>query len=443
MKWTIDYLRKSGLIAYEYRRGSHMYHLKTATSDEDIGGVFICPPEMLEGLRSHYVEQVADEKNDTVFYEFGRWVELLIKSNPTALESLFAPEDCIIGPVHPAVQYVLDHKEMFLSKECFKTFYGYAVSQIGKARGLNKKIVNPVTERKDVLDFCYTFHAQGSQPIKEFLAENHLDQKYCGLVNIPSMKDTYGVYYDWAAYYKFEVYESDKELLGREPDDEDFQNWCFDMRYRTARYDKFMDYEYCVKTYERVVNKEFFGYKGIVHPDLDIHCPDGTILKKYNVVLDMDNGIARESNEVRLSSIPKGEKPICFMVYNKDAYTCHCRDYREYKEWEAKRNQVRYEGNLGHNYDAKNVMHCMRLVRMAKELAQGKGFNVVRTYDRDYLLDIRNHKFEYEDVMSQLDKEKAEMEEAVKTCTLPETVDVEAVNELLIEARKKYVFGNA
>lgn len=394
-KWTIDYLRENNMIAYEYIRGSKMYklNLDNGKSDTDIGGVFICPPEMLEGLRCKYVEQVADEKNDTVFYEFGRWVELLIKSNPTALESLFAPEDCIIGPVHPAVQFVLDHRDMFLSKECFKTFYGYAVSQIGKARGLNKKIVNPITERKDILDFCYTFKNQGSQPIKEFLKEKGLDQKYCGLVNIPNMRDVYGVYYDFAAYLKFE-----------NVDDHILRN--------------FLSRDEFEEVQRRAQHKEFFKYPGIVHPD--------EITK---------------SNEVRLCSIPKGEKPICFMYYNKDAYTCHCRDYKEYKEWEEKRNPVRYEGNLGHNYDSKNVMHCMRLVRMAKELAQGKGFNVVRTYDMDYLLDIRNHKFEYEDVMAQLEKEKQEMEEAILTCTLRDTVDMDAVNQILIEARGKYVFG--
>ena len=416
MKLTIEELRKKGWIAYEYRRGSHMYHLNVEGSDEDTGGVFICPHDMLYGLRSEYVEQVADEKNDTVFYEFGRWIELLLKSNPTALESLFAPEDCIIGPVHPAVQYVLDNKEMFLSKECFKTFYGYAVSQIGKARGLNKKIVNPVEKRLDILDFCYTFKNQGSQPIKEFLAENHLDQKYCGLINIPNMRDVYGVYYDWAAYLKFEhlSFKEQDEVLkfattlmtGVNFEKENLE----DRHYFAKAYN-----EYCHVSgliHERINNKEFFGYSGIVHPDE-----------------------LEKSNEVRLSSIPKGEMPICFMTYNKDAYTCHCRDYKEYKEWEAKRNPVRYEGNLGHNYDSKNVMHCMRLVRMAKELAQGKGFNVVRDWDRQYLLDIRNHKFEYEVVMEQLEKEKAEMEEAIATCTLRDKVDLEAVNKILIEAR--------
>ena len=403
---TIEELRNSGLIAYEYKRGSHMYHLNTETSDEDFGGVFFCPKKMLLGLRGRYEEQVSDSKSDVVFYEFGRWLELLLKSNPTVLEGLFAPEDCIVGEVHPAVRKILDNRELFLSKECFKTFYGYAVSQISKARGLNKKIVNPVTERKDILDFCYTFNDQGSLPIKKFLAENGLDQKYCGLVNIPNMSDgdssIYGVYYDFAAYFKFENID-----------------WARDWYNGNSPYKKFFpSVTEQLSIQGRIEDKEFFHYGGIVHPDE-----------------------IEKSNTVRLSSVPKGEKPICFMAYNKNGYMRHCRDYKDYKEWEKNRNPVRYESNLGHNYDAKNVMHCMRLVRMAKELAQGKGFNVVRTWDRDYLLDIRNHKFEYEDVMAQLEKEKLEMEEAIKSCTLPEKVDFDKVNGLLYDVRLKYYFN--
>lgn len=403
---TIEELRNSGLIAYEYKRGSHMYHLNTETSDEDFGGVFFCPKKMLLGLRGRYEEQVSDSKSDVVFYEFGRWLELLLKSNPTVLEGLFAPEDCIVGEVHPAVRKILDNRELFLSKECFKTFYGYAVSQISKARGLNKKIVNPVTERKDILDFCYTFNDQGSLPIKKFLAENGLDQKYCGLVNIPNMSDgdssIYGVYYDFAAYFKFENID-----------------WARDWYNGNSPYKKFFpSVSEQLSIQKRIEDKEFFHYGGIVHPDE-----------------------IEKSNTVRLSSVPKGEKPICFMAYNKNGYMRHCRDYKDYKEWEKNRNPARYESNLGHNYDAKNVMHCMRLVRMAKELAQGKGFNVVRTWDRDYLLDIRNHKFEYEDVMTQLEKEKSEMEEAIKSCTLPEKVDFDKVNDLLYDVRLKYYFN--
>ena len=390
---TIEELRKSGWIAFEYIRGSHAYGLNTETSDEDHGGVFICPPEMLMGLRSQYIEQVADEKNDTVFYEFGRWIELLMKANPTALESLFIPERCIIGEVHPMIRYIMDHKEMFLSKECFKTLTGYATSQIGKARGLNKKIVNPVTERKGVLDFCYTFKGQGSESISEFLSRNNLSQKYCGLVNIPNMKDVYGVYYDFAAYFKFE-----------DLDDVTKRN----IMYKSGLVDADID-----KIFNRMDNKEFFGYTGICSEDGD-------------------------SNEIRLSSIPKGEKPICFMAYNKDGYTSHCKKYWEYQDWVKKRNPARYENNLGRNYDSKNMCHCMRLTRMGKELARGEGFNVERTWDREYLLSIRNHELSYVSIMEQAMKERAEMEEAAVTSTLPDVVDVQKINKLLIEARTKF-----
>ena len=396
MTLTVQDIRERGWLAFEYKRGSHAYHLNTETSDMDFGGVFICPREYLFGLRSKYIEQVSDERNDVVFHEFGRWIELLLKSNPTALEGLFIPSDCIVGDVHPAVQAVIDRRDMFLSKECFKSFYGYAVSQIRKARGLNKKIVNPVTERKDILDFCFTFKGQGSQPVKEFLAEYGLDQRYCGLVGIPNMKDAYGVYYDFAAYFAFEGIDWEKGLEeGKAPYRELMQDPC-----RVQEIGR------------RIREREFFGYDGIVHPD--------EILR---------------SNEVRLSSVPQGELPVCRMIYNKDAYSSHCRNYREYQEWVANRNPVRYEGNLGHNYDAKNVMHCMRLIRMAKELALGQGFNMERTHDREYLLDIRNHRYEYEDVIAQLEREKAEMEAAIESSTLPETVDADAVNRLLVSIR--------
>ena len=399
-KYTIDYLREHNLIVYEYKRGSHLYHLNVETSDEDYGGVFVCPIEDLIGLRSGYVEQVSDEKNDTVFYELGRWLELLLKANPTVLESLFAPEDCIIKS-HPIIDEIRKNRDLFVSKQCFNTFYGYGVSQIGKARGLNKKIVNPVTERKDILDFCYTFKNQGSQPIKDWLKEHNLDQKYCGLVNLPNMKDVYGVYYDFAAYFKFE--------------DIDWYDVSFQSGGVKYPWSNFISEADAGKISDRIRNKEFYYYSGIVNPDE-----------------------IEKSNTVRFSSIPKAETPICFMTYNKDGYTSHCKDYKEYKEWEEKRNPVRYESNLNKNYDSKNMMHCIRLVRMAKELAQGKGFNVVRDADRQYLLDIRNHKFEYDEVMAQVNKEVEEMEEAMKNSSLQEEIDYDKVNELLIRVRKQF-----
>ena len=374
-------------LAYKFVRGSTLYNTNIETSDVDYGGVFILPNEKLIGLSDFYQDQVSDEKHDTTYYEFNRWVELLMKANPNALESLFVPTDKVIGDIHSAVQLIIDNRDMFLTKECFKSLSGYAYAQIQKCRGLNKKCVQPVMEKKEVMDFCYTFKGQGSMPMKEFLEERGLNQKYCGLVSIPNMKDTYGVYYDFASHRNFE------------PRNDVFSEY-------VASYGT----EFCLEVMLRTDNKQFLGYSGIVHPE-------------------------GKSNEVRLSSIPKGEIPICFMTYNQQGYESHCRKYKEYYEWVEKRNPARYESNLKSNYDVKNVAHCVRLLHMGRELAKGEGFNVVRTWDREMILDIRNHKYEYEEIIEYVEKVFAEMKELAEKCDLPKTVDKQKVNELILQAR--------
>jgi len=76
-----------------------------------------------------------------------------------------------------------------------------------------------------------------------------------------------------------------------------------------------------------------------------------------------------DADEVQLSPIPKGLEPIAVMNFNKDGYSTYCKEYKEFKEWEEKRNTERYESTLAHgkNYDAKNMMHTFRLLNMAEE----------------------------------------------------------------------------
>ena len=175
---TFDSIREKGLLIYEYVRGSHAYGLQKpdGTSDVDTGGVFIEPDEWLDGLGLDYQEQVSDERNDTTWYSLKKFMTLLIQGNPNVLEAMFIPDRCVIYE-HPIMTELKKHKGMFLSKQCFNPLIGYAAMQIKKCRGLNKLINYKEVERKDILDFCHTFKAQGSQPIKDFLKENGLDQR--------------------------------------------------------------------------------------------------------------------------------------------------------------------------------------------------------------------------------------------------------------------------
>jgi len=90
-----------------------------------------------------------------------------------------------------------------------------------------------------------------------------------------------------------------------------------------------------------------------------------------------------DSNSLRLSSIPKGLPETYFLghiSYNKDAYSQHCRDYKSYQTWLDNRNEARWVDvkSHGQKIDGKNMMHCRRLMDMAREIAEGKGIIVRR-----------------------------------------------------------------
>jgi len=145
------------------------------------------------------------------------------------------------------------------------------------------------------------------------------------------------------------------------------------------------------------------------------------------------------SNDVALSTIPKGEEAISMLFFNKDGYSTYCKKHKEYWEWVEKRNEIRYSATKKHgkNYDSKNMMHTFRLLYMAKEIALGEGVNVKRS-DRDYLLDIKNGKFEYGELVSLAEKLKAELSDLYKKSTLPDLPDLGKINELLIEIRQSF-----
>ena len=125
------------------------------------------------------------------------------------------------------------------------------------------------------------------------------------------------------------------------------------------------------------------------------------------------------------------------MVYNESGFKDHCKKYKEYKDWEKFRNPKRYESNLDKNYDSKNLMHCVRLMHMGKEIAEGQGIHVERTWDKEFLMDIRNHKFEYDELMEKIEADREALDKAIANSTIKETIDINFVNEILIEMRKK------
>lgn len=359
---TIQNLKSQNLILFEVISGSKSFGLDTPTSDTDIKGVYYLPKEQFYGL--NYIPQISNETNDEVYYEIGRFVELLLKNNPNILEILASPEDCILYK-HPLMEQL--KIDDFLSKLCKDSFAGYAMTQIKKARGLKKKIVNPMEkERKNLMDFCYVLHGYDTMPLKLWLQEfpsfggvaegrGGLSQEHCGLLNIPNSKGMFAIFYD---------------------------------------------------------GKHNLGYRGIIKNEL--------------------------SNEVSLSSIPKGEKEIGYLYCNQDAFSIYCKEYKEYWEWIEKRNDERYNTNQQHgkNYDSKNMMHTIRLLQTAEQIMSTGTLNI-RVSNREELLAIKAGAMEYDVLLQMADDLITSIEQQYDTSNLRETPDIEKATRTLINIREE------
>ncbi len=171
--------------------GSQAYGLALPHSDTDIKGVFVLPIKEFYGLQ--YTDQINNETNDEVYLELKKFIDLLTKNNPNILELLNTPQDCFLFK-HPAMEYI--KADIFLSRLCNQSFAGYAYAQIKKARGLNKKILNPIDkQRKSILDFCYVIQGQRSISLQQWLTHNRYSQEDCGLARIDHMRDLYAIYH--------------------------------------------------------------------------------------------------------------------------------------------------------------------------------------------------------------------------------------------------------
>ena len=377
-------------------RGSHAYGTNVETSDTDYAGVFIQSIDDILG--NGYKEQINDDKNDIVIYEIKRFLNLLASNNPTVLELLNTPEDCVVYK-HPAFDEVLQDREKFVTKICAKSFGGYGKMQIQKAKGQNKKQnweKDKVT-RKDVLDFVYVLDAEKSIPWKKWNEDKGYEEKFCGVVNVPNARDVYAVFFDSVAYNCFSesVREGAREAS------------------KKIRGDAGLPLG--------------FGYKGLVKT---------TVEDAITEAANAGQNIA-ESNALRLSSIPKGERPICNIYYNKDGYSQHCKEYKEYQEWLENKNEARWVDvkSHGQKIDGKNMMHSKRLMSMAREIAEGKGINVRRD-DAEYLISIRRGAVDLETLIAEVEAEIEEIDRLFAESDLPDKVDEKFVDNLLIKIRK-------
>ena len=175
--------------------GSHAYGTSTPESDRDTIGVF-----MVESQR--YLEldtpetQVSDEGNDHRFYSLRNYCELGANANPNILDSLYLPDDCILN-TSIYWKMLKEKRELFVSSVAAKTYCEYALAQIKKARGCNKRVYNPQPqEPPKAEDYCrFIPHDAPVMPARPVsLADAGINLKQCHVAAVKWGSELFRLY---------------------------------------------------------------------------------------------------------------------------------------------------------------------------------------------------------------------------------------------------------
>ena len=123
-------------LAYRGSKSFGTYQKPTepnSTDDIDLIGCYVNPINGYFGFNKTIPEHYAimSGKWDCVYYEFRKMIALLAKGNPNVLASLWLPDRHIIYK-HPMWDQIIGHKKLFVSKNVYSAFSGYANDQLKK-----------------------------------------------------------------------------------------------------------------------------------------------------------------------------------------------------------------------------------------------------------------------------------------------------------------------
>lgn len=341
---------KDNLI-YSTITGSTAYGTNLPTSDTDIRHLFCLPKELRENPFLN-IENVQDKEQDDAEYdELKKFLILVTNANPNKIELLFTnPEHHLF--VHPAMQPLLENRDLFLTKRIRHTFGGYAFSQ--KAR----------MER----------HLRWIQKL-EHKTERERYKEAPKLVRYILWVDDEGMEHSLKDF-------SNEELIS------EFFSKVFATKVNNALYKLYLKNDQ--------VPSVFFS---------DVNCENPSFI---------------DISLQRLQELKPEYKGFAYI--NFEAYQTDLKEYNHYLEWRQNRNKDRASLEVSHGYDTKHAMHCVRLLRMAKEiLLEGKV--IVKRPDAQELIGIRQGSMTLQEIFAYMQEMEQNLQIWHDKSPLPKTAD--------------------
>ena len=136
-------------------------------------------------------------------------------------------------------------------------------------------------------------------------------------------------------------------------------------------------------------------------------------------------------------SIPSASPNVMELVYKERQYKAALDRWNQHENWKINRNPKRSEMERTFGYDGKHAMHLVRLLRMCREILEGKGV-IVKRPDAAELLGIRRGEWAYDDLIAWVDQEDKDMQNLYDKSSLRKTPDVKKLNDLCCEAQEMF-----
>jgi len=370
---NIEELKQSNRIIFEAICGSIAYGTNNKDSDVDLRGLFIWPKNERITIID-IPKEIANDSQDIKYYELEKFIKLASECNPSIIELMYLPEDCIKIKT-PAMDKLIENRNLFISKKAYHTFNGYAYSMLHKAKSQNRFVNNPKPEKQPIKeDFCFII------PIND--------------VSLP------------LSLFNLTIVNSEiKSMLRKTP--------CRPIPLKDTGIN--LDLFHCARL-EQTQNTYRLYYYG-----------------------DSAKGVFRGNNMLVPESIPLDDEiyKFCgFLIYDQSLFEKELRDWNNYWEWKKNRNEKRWEDQEKgiFQFDRKNCCHCVRLIYSGKNILT-TGEPIVRfTGEKlQFLKDVREGKIEYNTLMKIIEDEMKELEEVYKKSTLPWGCDIHKVDALFKE----------
>lgn len=395
--------------------GSQAYGTSTPESDTDYRGIFVANKEFI-WTPFYNVKEVNDtSEEDTKFYELNQYMKLYLTANPNILESLWVDPSDIVESTE-LYDYLRSYNAELLSTKIAFTYTGYAYNQVTRMKNHHGWMDKERTAERRLNEILLDFP---NPDVVQWMYDTFPDY-LVNRLNVTNLTKHNSGGIDFEKYMR----DTSLQLVSTHP----LKQYHFVRLVHNYSTEKVLDRDFNLLNYNK-------GYE-LIHYGENIFA----LIKNDNESTVNGDGSLRYFNKERTSEELKVQ-PELIVKFNEKEWKENSENRKNYHKWKKNRNTKRSQLESLYGYDSKFAMHTIRLLNTAEEALSTGNVHVKRP-DAAHLLDIRNGKYSYDEIMEMYNDKQHNIREVLyKNSVLPKKPNIKLATKVLLDIREMQWYG--